>query len=109
MGLLIFFGTSVVIYIVLDKLLESLIVSDINHDDLLLGDKNAILIQARISGYGQLYEAKIQCPSCAEEQEREFDLEECLRIEEGSFDFEGGKLGPGQPVGRVNPQKMGNF
>ncbi len=41
---------------VIDKLLQSLIVTPINYDDLLLGDKNAILIAARILGYGKDYE-----------------------------------------------------
>tara|TARA_B100000029_G_scaffold17981_1_gene18286 strand:- start:1318 stop:2082 length:765 start_codon:yes stop_codon:yes gene_type:complete len=42
--------------IVLDKLLESLIVSNINQDDILLGDKNAILLAARVLAYGKEYE-----------------------------------------------------
>ena len=41
---------------VLDKLLKSLIVSDINYNDLIVGDKNAIMIAARILGYGKDYE-----------------------------------------------------
>ncbi len=40
---------------VIDKLLESLIVSKIDYNDLILGDKNAILIAARILGYGSDY------------------------------------------------------
>jgi hypothetical protein len=40
---------------VLDKLLKSMIVSKINYDDLLIGDKNAIMIAARILGYGSEY------------------------------------------------------
>jgi hypothetical protein len=40
---------------VLDKLMKSLIVSKINYDDLLIGDKNAIMIAARILGYGKDY------------------------------------------------------
>jgi len=40
---------------VLDKLLKSLIVSDINYNDLLIGDKNAIMVSARILGYGAEY------------------------------------------------------
>jgi hypothetical protein len=40
---------------VLDKLLKSLIVSKINYDDLLIGDKNAIMVAARILGYGAEY------------------------------------------------------
>jgi hypothetical protein len=40
---------------VLDKLIKSLIVSPIEYDDLLLGDKNAIMVAARILGYGSEY------------------------------------------------------
>jgi len=43
---------------VIDKLLQSLIVTPINYDDLLIGDKNAILIAARILGYGAEYSFK---------------------------------------------------
>lgn len=40
---------------VIDKLLQSLIVSKINYSDLLIGDKNALLIASRILGYGKDY------------------------------------------------------
>ena len=40
---------------VLDRLMKSLIVSNINYDDLIIGDKNAIMIAARILGYGKDY------------------------------------------------------
>ena len=40
---------------VFDRLFKSLIVSDVNYDDLLIGDKNAILLAARILGYGKDY------------------------------------------------------
>jgi hypothetical protein len=40
---------------VLDKLLKSVIVSKINYDDLLIGDKNAIMVAARVLGYGSDY------------------------------------------------------
>lgn len=40
---------------VIDKLLKSLIVTDISYSDLLIGDKNAILIASRILGYGSEY------------------------------------------------------
>lgn len=42
--------------VVIDKLLQSLIVTKINYKDLLVGDKNAILVAARILGYGADYE-----------------------------------------------------
>jgi len=41
--------------IVLDKLLESVVVSKINLNDLIVGDKNAVLIATRILGYGKEY------------------------------------------------------
>ena len=40
---------------VIDKLLKALIVTDIDYNELLIGDKNAILIAARILGYGKDY------------------------------------------------------
>lgn len=43
--------------VVIDKLLQSLIVDkDINYNELLIGDKNALLVAARILGYGADYE-----------------------------------------------------
>ena len=43
---------------VIDKLLQSLIITDFNYNDFLVGDKNSILIAARILGYGKDYEFK---------------------------------------------------
>jgi len=42
--------------IVLDKLLQSLIVTKINYDDLIVGDKNALMVAARVLGYGKDYD-----------------------------------------------------
>ena len=41
---------------VIDKLLEALIVSKVDYRDLIIGDKNALLIAVRILGYGSEYE-----------------------------------------------------
>jgi len=41
--------------VVLDKLLQSLIVTKFNYSDLLIGDKNAIMIAARVLRYGKDY------------------------------------------------------
>ena len=41
---------------VIDKLMKSLIVSKIDFNQLLIGDKNAIMVAARILGYGGDYE-----------------------------------------------------
>ena len=45
---------------VLDKLLKSLIVSKVNYNDLIVGDKNAVMIAARVLGYGKDYEFEIK-------------------------------------------------
>lgn len=42
--------------IVIDKLMKSLITSDIDYSELLVGDKNAIMLAARILSYGAKYE-----------------------------------------------------
>ena len=47
--------------IVLEKLLKSVIINkDINLDDLIVGDKNAVLIATRILGYGKDYDIVVK-------------------------------------------------
>jgi len=59
----------------IDRLVSNLIVdSDIRTDDLLIGDKNALLLAARVSGYGAEYAVQISCPSCGARNEHTFDL-----------------------------------
>jgi len=62
---------------VLDKLLESVIVSKINISDLIVGDKNAILIATRILGYGSDYKVtingKTETIDLSELENKEFD------------------------------------
>ena len=43
---------------VIDKLLQALIVTPIDYNELLIGDKNAVLIAARVLGYGKDYTFK---------------------------------------------------
>ena len=64
--------------IVIDKLLDSLMVSkDIKVEDLLVGDKNAIMIAARILAYGPEYKCEISNPNdLSEKFEHTFDLSE---------------------------------
>ena len=59
---------------VFDKLLRSLIVSKIDFDDLVVGDKNAILIAARILGYGKDYQVKYPHPVTGDEELVTVDL-----------------------------------
>jgi hypothetical protein len=43
---------------VIDKLLQALIITPIDYNELLVGDKNAIMIAARVLGYGKDYSFK---------------------------------------------------
>ena len=82
--------------VVLDKLMQSLIVSPINFNDLVIGDKNAIMIAARILGYGKAYESAIECPMCGANNKIEVDLttlpesnipEDAKTISPGIFEY----------------------
>lgn len=61
--------------VALDRVIASIIVDKrINPDSLYVGDRNAIIISARVSGYGNMYETKTTCPSCGTVQNYSFDL-----------------------------------
>ena len=60
--------------VVIDKLLQSMIISDINYDDLLVGDKDAIMLAARILGYGKDYTVQYTDPTTSQTQEYTVDL-----------------------------------
>jgi len=59
----------------LERFLQNIILDkSIDINSLLIGDKNAILVSARGSGYGYEYEAVMQCPLCSKETSVMFDL-----------------------------------
>ena len=61
--------------LVIDKLLESVIADPkVKLDDLLLGDKNALMLGTRVLGYGPEYEVLITDPDTGLEVEHKFDL-----------------------------------
>lgn len=61
--------------VVLDKLFESVIVDDgIDIGDILIGDKNAILLATRILGYGKDYQVEVTDPFTLETQKVTIDL-----------------------------------
>lgn len=61
---------------VIDKLLEALIANpSVKYEDLLMGDKAAIMIASRILGYGSKYDIKVKCTQCGFESEHEYDLQ----------------------------------
>jgi len=83
--------------VAIDKLMASLVVDkNINLDELLIGDKNAIMIAARILGYGADYEITRIHPQTGIETECNIDLskvsdkelnEDLLKEGKNEFDF----------------------
>jgi hypothetical protein len=60
---------------VLNELLKSCILNKtIQPGTLLLGDRNALMIAIRITGYGADYEAEVTCPGCSEKTTSNFNL-----------------------------------
>lgn len=63
--------------IALERLLENIIVNKtIDPKTMLIGDRNAVIIAARASGYGNLYQTKTTCPKCGTGAEICFNLSE---------------------------------
>ncbi len=61
--------------VALDRVIENVIVNKtIDPDSLLIGDRNAIIIALRVSGYGNDYDTQITCPACNVNQNYSFDL-----------------------------------
>lgn len=68
---------------VLDKLLKSLIVSNINLDDLITEDRDALLYAARVLGYGKDYTFRYINPNTGKEEDVTVDL---TALKEREFD-----------------------
>ena len=79
---------------VLDRLFQSLIVSNgegqpIKYVDLVIGDKNAIMIAARVLGYGKDYKVQINDPFSGNVQDETIDLTQFDNIDyDGSQQIE---------------------
>jgi len=72
--------------LVLDHLVQSLLLDkSINVKTLFAGDKNAILLNARIHAYGNEYEAASLCSKCGSSNEITFDL---LEIKNKQVNYE---------------------
>lgn len=46
----------------------------IDSEQMVVGDRNAVLIAVRITGYGSDYEISVECPKCDEKAKHSFDL-----------------------------------
>ena len=87
--------------IVLDKVLESIIVDKkIKVDDLLVGDKNGLIIAARILGYGKNYDVTAACSDCGETSTLDVDCT-LLKDKELSDDIKENKFSITLPATKV--------
>lgn len=60
---------------VITELIRSCLVDKtVDPRDLLTGDRNALMIAIRATGYGADYEAEIECDECGAKTQRQFDL-----------------------------------
>jgi len=60
---------------VLTKLLQSCITDkSIDPDKIISGDRNALLVSLRITGYGSEYDVEVDCPECGTKSKQSFDL-----------------------------------
>lgn len=60
--------------VAIDMVLKNVLVSQVNYDDLLIGDKNALMIATRVLGYGKNYDVEVTCPVCEAKQKITIDL-----------------------------------
>jgi hypothetical protein len=75
----------------IDKLLEALVVTPIDFNDLIIGDKNAILIAARILGYGKDYPIQFYNESTRKQEEYTVNLTSLKEKEVDESLFTSGK------------------
>ena len=62
---------------VIKHLIKSCVIDDdVNVDDMLVGDRNALMISIRITGYGVEYSAFCNCPVCGNRSQSTFNLGE---------------------------------
>ena len=62
--------------VAIDRLLSSLLVDKtVKLDQMLVGDKNALLVGARVTGFGSEYKTNVTCPLCDTTEENTFDLD----------------------------------
>jgi hypothetical protein len=60
---------------VFDELIKAILIkSPVDYKELLIGDRDFIVFNARIDAYGSEYEAKLPCPQCNALNEIKFDI-----------------------------------
>ena len=81
--------------LVIEKLLDSLILTKgVKSEDLVIGDKNAVMVAARILAYGPEYTCNITNPNTDEKLTHTFNIADCpfiklpKDVDGNNFDFE---------------------
>ena len=81
--------------VVIEKLLDSLILTKgVKSEDLVIGDKNAVMVAARILAYGPEYPCEVTNPNTGEKLTHTFNIADCpfiklpKDIDGNNFEFE---------------------
>ncbi len=93
--------------VAIDRFLQSVLVDQkLTPDSMLIGDKNALIVAARCSGYGYEYATNIGCPNCGATSKHDIDLTDAGEMYHGynEEDEEGVKL-----EGVSGPNSSGNY
>jgi hypothetical protein len=62
---------------VITELIKSCLMDkSIDVNEMLVGDRNAIMTALRVTGYGSQYSAEVDCPDCGERSKQDFQLTE---------------------------------
>ena len=81
--------------VVIEKLLDSLILTNgVRSEDLVIGDKNAVMVAVRILAYGPEYTCEVINPNTEEKLTHTFNIADCpfiklpKDVDENNFNFE---------------------
>ena len=60
---------------VISHLIKSCLIDKrVNPETLLAGDRNALMVALRVTGYGTEYKVEVDCPACGERSKHNFNL-----------------------------------
>ena len=94
--------------VAIDRFLQSVLVDKkLTPDSMLVGDKNALIVAARCSGYGNDYLAGITCPNCGATTKHEVDLTEAQQLYCGYVEEEAEE--EDKIEGVTGPNSSGNY
>jgi len=69
-----------------DRMLQSVLVDpEVKVTDLLIGDKNALIVASRITGFGPHYGTQIGCPACGQTVDHSFRLDELELVDHATL------------------------